>query len=88
MNYCTDDFANEELSEIYVPIAPSELPSNIEVDDVVAFSYGPGFPECEDCVPYAMLYAENFWFRSEQGNYAKVELVNYLQSDILFNYGG
>lgn len=49
---------------------------------------GPQFLDCEDCAPYAMLYVENFWFRSEQNNYAKVVLINHLQSDILFNYGG
>ena len=88
INYCTDDFEDEEITEIYVPIDVSELPENFSTDDIIAFDYGPGFPECEDCVPYAMLYVENFWFRSEQGNYAKVELINYLQTDILFVYGG
>jgi hypothetical protein len=88
LNYCTDDFEDEEIAEIYVPIDVSELPEDFSTDDIIAFDYGPGFPECEDCVPYAMVYVENFWFRSEQGYYAKVELINYLQTDILFAYGG
>ena len=88
VNYCTDAFLEEEIEERFLPIDSSEVPSTIEVDEVVAFSYGPGFPECDGCVPYAMLHVENFWFVSTQGNYAMVELINYLQTDILENYGG
>ena len=87
-NYCTDDFEEEEITEIFIPIDASELPEDISADEFIVFDYGPQFLDCEDCVPYAMLHVENFWFRSEQNNYAKVELINYIQSDILFNYGG
>ena len=88
VNYCTDAFLEEDIQEVFVPIDPSEAPPNSETDEVVEFSYGPNFPECDGCVPIAILHVENFWFQSEQGNYAKVELINYLQSEILMNYGG
>ena len=87
-NYCTDNFVDEDIEELFVPINYSELPEDIPTDAVIDFNYGPNYPDCEDCVPYAMLYVENFWFRSELGNYAKIEIINHLQSDILFSYGG
>lgn len=31
---------------------------------------------------------EQIWFVSENGNYATIELISELQSDIWFNYGG
>ena len=87
-NYCTDAFLDEVIEELFLPIDSADLPSNIAVDDVITFDYGASFPECDGCVPYAMLHVENFWFVSSQGNYAKVALIDYLQSDILQNYGG
>ena len=88
VNYCTDAFLEEDIQEVFVPIDPSEAPPNTEADEVVEFSYGTNFPECEGCPPEAILHVENFWFQSEQGNYVKVELINYLQCEILQNYGG
>lgn len=88
VNYCTDAFLEEDIQEVFVPIDPSDAPPNTEADEVVEFSYGPNFPECEGCPPIAILHVENFWFQSDQGNYAKVELINYLQCEILLNYGG
>ena len=88
VNYCTDNFLEEEVEEVFLPIDASELPSTIEFDDVIEFSYGTNFPECEGCVPLSMLHVENFWFQSSQGNYAHVVLIDYLQAEILENYGG
>ena len=87
-NYCTDSFEEEEIIEIFVPIDASERPEGENTDDMMVFDYGPQFPDCEGCVPFAMLYVENFWFRSEQNNYSKIEMINNLQTDIWFNYGG
>ena len=87
-NYCTDSFMDEEIAAVFLPIDPSELPEDLFEEEFTAFDYGPNFPECEDCVPYALLYVENFWFLSADNNHAKVELINHLQGDIWLNYGG
>ena len=88
VNYCTDAFEDEEIAEVFTPIDPSEVPVGLSTNDVAAFSYGPEFLDCEDCAPFARLSVENFWFVSENGNYATIELISELQSDIWFNYGG
>ncbi len=88
VNYCTDAFVNEEITERYIPIDFSELPSNIDNDLIIEFTYGVDFPLCEDCSAITELYVENFWFRSAQGNYVKIGLVDHLQSQVLLNYGG
>ena len=75
---CTPtSFKDEEVREIFRPTAV--LPENMSEDEVIAFDYGQQFLDCEDCVPYAMLYVENVWFRPEQNNYANVVLINNLQ---------
>ena len=88
VNYCTDVFEDGEIAEVFTPIDPSEVPAGLSTSDVAVFSYGPEFPECEDCEPLARLSVENFWFVSENGNYATIELISELQSDIWFNYAG
>ena len=85
-NYCTDSFEDEEISEVFLPIDASELPDDISADEVIAFDYSLQFLDCEDCAPFSVLHVENFWFRSQQNNYATIELINYVQSDIMFNY--
>lgn len=88
VNYCTDAFEEEEIAEVFTPIDPSEVPAGLSTNDVAVFSYGPEFLDCEDCEPFARLSVENFWFVSENGNYATIELISELQSDIWFNYAG
>ena len=88
VNYCTDAFLDEEIAQIYYPIDPSELPEDLIEDETAVFDYSLLFLDCEDCEPLAMLTVENFWFRSELGTYAKVGLVNHLQSDIWLDFGG
>ena len=88
VNYCTDAFLDEEIAQIYYPIDPSELPDDLIEDETAVFDYSLLFLDCEDCEPLAMLTVENFWFRSELGTYAKVGLVNHLQSDIWLDFGG
>ena len=88
VNYCTDTFDDGEIAEVFTPIDPSEVPAGLSTNDVAVFSYGPELLDCEDCEPFARLSVENFWFVSEEGNYATIELISELQSDIWFNYGG
>ena len=87
VNYCTDSFVDEEITEIFLPIDVSEVPSEFITDDVIAFYYGVDFPLCEECNAIASLHVEKFWFQSSEGNFIKVELTS-LSSDILLNYGG
>jgi len=82
VNYCTDTMVDEDITEIFLPIDSAEVPEGIDIDETSVFSYGVGFPECEGCVPYAMVHLENFWFRSQEGNYAVIESIDYLQSDV------
>lgn len=88
VNYCTDAFEDEEIAEVFTPIDPSEVPAGLSTNDVAVFSYGPEFLDCEDCAPFSRLSVENFWFVSEDGNYATIEWISELQSDIWFGYGG
>jgi hypothetical protein len=87
VNYCTDNFVDEEIIEVFAPIDVSEVPSHFIVDDIIVFYYGVDFPLCEECNAIVDLQVENFWFQSNLGNYIKIESTS-LSSDVLLNYGG
>ena len=72
-NYCTDDFVDEQIVELLLPIDHSKIPADLTIDTVIDCVYVPTYPDCDDCcVPHAMLYVENFWFHFERGKYAKI----------------
>ena len=87
VNYCTDDFEEEQIDQVFTPISINEIPNGFDPPEESLISYNIGIPDCEGCGPEVYFSLESVWFRSDSGDYARIEQLSN-GVEILFYYAG